>query len=220
MALIKNPKFDLKLRWQRILEIGYIIALALLILGFKYWPKFEDSGEKIVTEYQEELKVEDVVNTKQETAPPPPPRPPVPIEAATGEALDEFDVSALELDVKEAVNAPPPPVEEKKEEVEEEPVFFQAVEEMPEPIGGIGAIQQKITYPELAKRAGVQGKVHVKAFVDEQGNVFKVELVKGIGAGCDEEAMKAVKATKFKPGKQRMKPVKVQVTVPVFFKLQ
>ncbi len=91
---------------------------------------------------------------------------------------------------------------------------------MPEPIGGIGAIQKKIIYPEIAKRAGVQGRVYVKAYVDETGKVTKVELIRGIGAGCDEAAMEAVNSTMFKPGKQRGKPVKVQVTVPVLFKLQ
>ena len=62
--------------------------------------------------------------------------------------------------------------------------------------------------------------MYVKAYVDETGNVFKVELVKGIGGGCDEVAMKAVKDSKFNPGKQRGKAVRVQVTVPILFKLQ
>jgi len=219
VALKKNPKVDLKLKWNRVFEISLILALAIAIVAFKFYPTFEkEAGQAI--EFQEELTVEDVVVTKQEDTPPPPPKPPVPIEAASDDVLDELDVSELELDIKEVVNTPPPPPAEKKEEVEEEPVFFQAVEEMPEPIGGIGGIQSKIIYPELAKRAGVAGRVLIRAYVDEKGSVVKVELVKGIGAGCDEEAMKAVQATKFKPGKQRMKPVKVQVVVPVVFRLQ
>lgn len=111
---------------------------------------------------------------------------------------------------------------EAEEEVvkeEEAPVFFIAVEEMPEPIGGIAGIQEKIVYPEIAKRAGVQGRVYIKAFVDEHGNVTKTELLKGIGAGCDEAAMEAVKLTKFRPGKQRGTAVKVQVSIPILFKL-
>jgi protein TonB len=104
--------------------------------------------------------------------------------------------------------------------VEEEPQFFVAVEEMPEPIGGIKAIQKKIIYPYVAKKAGVEGKVFVTAFVDETGNVTNVKLLKGLGAGCDEEAVNAVKQTKFKPGRQRGKPVKVQITIPIVFKLQ
>ena len=91
---------------------------------------------------------------------------------------------------------------------------------MPTPIGGIAAIQEKIKYPEIAKRAGVQGRVFVKAYVDKEGIVKKVELIKGIGAGCDEAALEAVKQIKFNPGKQRGKPVSVQVSVPILFKLQ
>jgi protein TonB len=112
-------------------------------------------------------------------------------------------------------------VEEKVvEEKKEAPVYFVAVEEMPEPIGGIAAIQQLITYPEIAKRAGVEGKVYVLAFVDEKGNVTNAKIIKGIGAGCDEAAIDAVLQTRFKPGKQRGTPVKVQVSIPIVFKLQ
>ncbi len=108
-------------------------------------------------------------------------------------------------------------VEEKKEEA---PTFFVAVEEMPEPIGGIQSIQSRIIYPDIAQRAGVEGKVYVLAFVDEEGNVRKAQVIKGIGAGCDEAALDAVLKTKFKPGKQRGVPVKVQVSIPVIFKLR
>ena len=111
-------------------------------------------------------------------------------------------------------------VEEKVVEEEKAPTYFVAVEEMPEPIGGIKGIQEKITYPEIAKRAGVEGKVYILAFVDESGNVTKAQILKGIGAGCDEAARDAVLQTKFKPGKQRGTPVKVQVSIPIVFKLQ
>ena len=99
-------------------------------------------------------------------------------------------------------------------------VYFVAVEEMPQPIGGIQEIAKKVVYPEVAKRAGIQGKVYVKAFIDENGNVIRAEILKGIGAGCDEAAIKAIEQTKFTPGKQRGIPVKVQVSIPVLFKLK
>ncbi len=98
--------------------------------------------------------------------------------------------------------------------------YFVVVEEMPTPVGGMYAIQEKITYPEKAKVNGVQGRVFVKAFINEQGDVDKVELLKGIGAGCDSVAMNAIKQTKFNPGMQKGKPVKVQVSIPIVFKLQ
>ncbi len=217
MALSKNPKFDLKLKYKRIFEISLIISLAFLIVAFKFFPKFQKSEAKLVAP-QELVNVEDIVHTKQESAPPPPPKPPIPIEAPSDDVLEDIEIGTTELDVNQQVAAPPPPP--KEETTEEEPVFFVAVEELPEPIGGIEAIQQRIIYPEIAKRAGVQGRVFVKAFVDENGNVVKAEVVKGIGAGCDEAAVDAVMKTKFKPGKQRGKPVKVQVSIPIVFKLQ
>jgi periplasmic protein TonB len=113
-------------------------------------------------------------------------------------------------------NNPPPPKEEKKIE---EPTYFVAVEEMPEPIGGLKTIQSKITYPELARKAGIEGKVFILAYVDETGKVTRAEVIKGIGLGCDEAALNAVLLTKFKPGKQRGKSIKVQVTIPITFKL-
>ncbi len=218
MALNKNPKVDLKLKYQRVWEISLILALALLVISFKFFPKF-DKGVIEIDAPQELIDVEDVEATKQEQAPPPPPKPPIPIEAPTDDVLEDVEIESTELDEDATITAPPPPPP-KEEEEDAEPVFFVAVEQMPEPVDGIAGIQSRIVYPEIAKRAGVQGRVFVKAYVDENGKVNKVELIRGIGAGCDEAAMAAVQDTKFKPGKQRGKPVKVQVTVPVLFKLQ
>ncbi len=217
MSMVKNPKADLRAMYRKVFEISLIISLAFLIVAFKFFPNIKNN--LIKTEGPQELfKVEDIQQTKQENRPPPPPKPPIPIEAPSEDVLEDIEIGSTELDVNQEVAAPPPPPEEKH--VEEEPTYFVAVEEMPEPIGGIAAIQSKIVYPEIAKRAGVEGKVYVKAYVDEKGNVTKTEVVKGLGAGLDEAAVKAVQATKFKPGKQRGKAVKVQVMIPIQFKLQ
>lgn len=219
MALKKNPKYDLKLKYKKAFEISVIISLVLIISAFKFFPKVEKIVVKIEGP-QELVKVEDVQQTQQENRPPPPPKPPIPIEAPSEDVLNDIEIGDTEIDFSANLDAPPPPPKDDKKEVEEEPVFFVAVEEMPEPMGGIQAIQERIVYPEIAKRAGVEGRVFIKAYVDENGNVTKAEVMKGIGAGCDEAALKAVKETKFKPGKQRGKPVKVQVAVPIVFKLQ
>lgn len=97
--------------------------------------------------------------------------------------------------------------------------YFVSVEEMPTPIGGMNAIQSKIKYPEIAKRAGIQGRVYVKAFIDENGSVAQAEVIKGLDGGCSEAALRAVKVTKFTPGRKRGKAVKVQVSIPILFKL-
>ena len=214
---VKNPKADLRRIYKRVLEICIIISLAILIVAFKFFPNLREKG--VALEGPQELfTVEDIQQTKQENRPPPPPKPPIPIEAPADDVLEDIEIEDTELDLNAEIEAPPPPPVEKK--VEEEPTYFVAVEEMPAPIGGIQGIQSKIIYPEIAKRAGVEGKVYVLAFVDETGTVTKAQLIKGIGAGCDEAALDAVLKTKFKPGKQRGKPVKVQVSIPVIFKLK
>ncbi|MDT3696646.1 MAG: energy transducer TonB [Ignavibacterium sp.] len=219
MAINKTKKADLMSKYKRVFEISLIVSLALLIVAFKFFPDFK--GQEVKIEGPQELfQVEDIQQTKQENRPPPPPKPPIPIEAPSSDVLEDIEIGDTEIDITEQIEAPPPPPKEDKKIVEEEPVYFVAVEEMPEPIGGIGEIQKKIVYPEIAKRAGVEGKVYVLAFVNEQGTVTDAKIIKGIGAGCDEAALDAVKKTKFKPGKQRGKPVKVQVSIPVVFKLQ
>ncbi len=98
--------------------------------------------------------------------------------------------------------------------------YFVAVESMPQIIGGVAALAKNIKYPEQAKVQGIEGRVFVKAYVDEKGNVKKAEIIKGIGYGCDEAALQAVRKLHFVPGTQRGKPVKVQVAIPVTFKLK
>lgn len=218
MALKKTPKAEMRSKYKLVYEISLISALVLLIVAFRFFPDVTPS-DSVLEGAQELFQVEDIQQTKQENRPPPPPKPPIPIEAPSDDVLEDIELADTEIDFSAQMEAPPPPKVETKK-VEEEPVYFVAVEEMPEPIGGIQAIQSKIVYPEIAKRAGVEGRVYVLAFVDEAGEVTKAEILKGLGAGLDEAALKAVRATKFKPGKQRGKPVKVQVSIPIVFRLQ
>lgn len=174
----------------------------------------ENKSENNTETKTETIKETPTKENNKNILPKAPPQLPEPIEAPLIETAQV--TSTEEEKTNEEMKAPPP-----KEVIEgtEEPTYFVAVEEMPAPIGGLSAIQEKIVYPELAKRAGVQGKVYIRAFVDENGNVTSAEVVKGIGGGCDEAALDAILKTKFTPGKQRGKPIKVQVTVPVLFKL-
>jgi len=221
MGLLKNiGKPEIRYRYKLVFECSIIISLLLTIFAFRYFPDIERS----TIEYeapQELFTVEDIQQTKQDYTPPPPPeRPSMILEAITDADIEEIEFESTELNIYEELGAPPPPPkEEEKEIMEEEPVYFVAVEEMPYPIGGIQTIQDLIVYPEIARRAGIEGKVYVLANVNEEGNVIKTEILKGIGGGCDEAAEYAVKHTKFSPGKQRGKPVKVKVSVPIIFRL-
>jgi protein TonB len=92
-------------------------------------------------------------------------------------------------------------------------------EKMPELVGGMDALQKKIRYPLQAKSLGVQGVVYVQSIIDEKGKIIKPKVVKKLGAGCDEEAIRVLKKSKFKPGYDKGKPVKVRFTLPIFFRL-
>jgi protein TonB len=96
-------------------------------------------------------------------------------------------------------------------------IYYVAVDQMPVPVGGNESINEKAVYPPQAKAKNIQGTVYVLAFIDERGNVKKTSLIKGIGYGCDQSAIQAVKSTRFEPGTLHGMTVKVQLTVPVIF---
>ncbi|MBL7870327.1 MAG: energy transducer TonB [Cyclobacteriaceae bacterium] len=106
---------------------------------------------------------------------------------------------------------------------EETPIIFISPEIMPVPMGGYKSfyeqLSKSIKYPRQAQRNQVQGKVFVEFIIDQHGNVTDLKIAKGIGYGCDEEAMRVLLQTQWKPGKQRGIPVKVRMTLPLYFKL-
>ncbi len=91
---------------------------------------------------------------------------------------------------------------------------------MPQPIGGLQAIYKNISYPDIAKKAGIEGKVYLLIYINENGGVDNVKVIKSLGAGCDEAAINGVKAVKFTPGKDKGVPVKVKLSLAITFKLQ
>jgi len=105
------------------------------------------------------------------------------------------------------------PVVKPKPEVK----YYAAVDFMPEPNGGYNAIQSRVVIPEQAKQNNISGKVLVKTYIDEMGKVVRTEIIQGIGFGCNEAAMRAVRSTRFSPGKLGGQYVRVQLIVPVFF---
>lgn len=219
MALRKTEKADLKKRYPLFVEVGMILTLALLIVAFRLDLRNDSDFDVTLTE-QEVVQMEEIQQTQQIEKPPPPPRPPVPVEVPNDEILDDDDLDLdVSLDLDAAVDLPPPPPPP-ADEPEPEPEIFVIVEQMPELQGGLGELQKKIRYPEIAKKAGVEGRVIVQFVVNEQGMVENPVVVRGIGAGCDEEAIKAVQTARFTPGRQRGQPVKVKMSLPITFKLK
>ncbi|MCC6939143.1 MAG: energy transducer TonB [Flavobacteriales bacterium] len=117
------------------------------------------------------------------------------------------------------MEAPPPPVPEA------EPQIFTIVEEMPAFPGGEAELfkylSKAVKYPQMAQDAMISGVVYMTFVVDENGKVRDPKVLRGIGGGCDQEAIRVVKAMpEWEPGKQRGKPVRVQYNLPIRFTLK
>lgn len=109
--------------------------------------------------------------------------------------------------------------------VEKQEEIFLIVEEAPEPTNGMKAfyeyIGQNLKYPREARFSGIQGRVFLQFVVDTDGSLTDIKVLKGIGMGCDEEAVKVLESypEKWKPGMQRGKAVKTRLSLPIVFKL-
>lgn len=106
--------------------------------------------------------------------------------------------------------APPMPEED----------LFVIVETPPVLVGGLASLQENITYPAIAKKAGIQGRVFLQFIVEKSGHVSNIVVTRGIGGGCDEEAVRALSEAHFEPGLQRGKRVRVKMSLPVSFRLE
>jgi len=111
------------------------------------------------------------------------------------------------------------PVATETEPLDDDGEVFIVVEERPELEGGMQALQEAIQYPELAKKAGIEGRVFVQFVVDVNGDVLNPTVIRGVHRLLDQAALNAVKALSFEPGRQRGQAVKVQMALPFTFKL-
>lgn len=210
----KKPKADLRKYYTVFMQLGLVVVLLLFIVAMKV--EFVSKKQNVdLTEEQEVVKMEDVTQTKQEEKPPPPPRPQVPVEVPNDEIIEDQNLNIdAEINMDDPLEMPEEPPEEEEED------FFVAVEQMPQLKGGLGGLQKQINYPEMAKRAGIEGRVIIQFIVNENGKVENPRVIRGIGGGCDEEALRVVKQAEFQPGRQRGRPVRVQYSLPITFRLQ
>ncbi len=120
------------------------------------------------------------------------------------------------------INIPETPLNPPVIETPREPDYYTIVQEEPRFNGDLYSfLYGEIRYPLEAKELGIQGKVYVSFIVETDGSVSAVEILRGIGGGCDEEAIRVVKMMpKWSPGKQGGVAVRVKFTLPVKFTLQ
>lgn len=113
--------------------------------------------------------------------------------------------------------------QEEKKVSGDEPVFV-VVEEQAEFPGGLDSmyayIQKNLVYPEKAKAEGIEGRVFVSFIIEKDGSISNILIKRAIGGGCEEAVVEMIKnMPKWKPGKQRGKPVRFQFTLPIKFEL-
>ena len=116
------------------------------------------------------------------------------------------------------LTAPPPPAPEKEEpEVEDE--VFMALEQMPAIVGGQAALYASLTYPMVALQAGIEGMVMVEVIIEPDGSPAEPKVIRSVHQVLDDEAVAAVMAQEYTPGRQRGRAVRVRLAIPVKFHL-
>ncbi len=240
----KYPEVDTFSLGGTFKNYGILASVILMILAFS-WTQYEKvidvSG--LLGTLDEEIEME-TPRTAEPPPPPPPPPPPVIQEVPDDISVEtviqqdqsiEEESQVVAPPVIEKAAPPPPPPPPPKEEEEE---IFKVVEDQPAFPGCenvsdkaekkkcaetkmLQFIYSNIKYPPIARENGVEGTVYVKFVVEKDGSISAPEIVRDIGAGCGDEALRVVKMMpKWEPGKQRGRAVRVQFNLPVKYKLE
>ncbi|MPM15251.1 hypothetical protein SDC9_61619 [bioreactor metagenome] len=225
MDIKKNPKYDLERYKGLFLEAGLIIALGIMLMAFE-WKKYDNNDSGMDQMQVIDIPEEMVEITRQEEPEPPKPEPQTTLLEIVDdnvEVQDDLDINMEDDQNTEATNFVAPVEEEEVQVVEAE--IFTIVEDQPGFPGGESALMEflrnNIKYPQLARESNIQGTVFVTFVVEPNGAISNVKVLRGIGGGCDEEAVRVVKnMPSWTPGKQRGKPVRVQFNLPIRFILQ
>jgi len=219
----KNPKVDLSKKSGMFLNVGMAVSLLLIIVAFE-WKSYDDAGLMDLGSIEDDF--EDILEIPPtEQPPPPPPKVQVPeiVEVPDEEEIEEeieveLDVEVTEETVVEEIVFEEAPEEENVDEI------FTIVEETATFPGGQAAwgkfLQKNLKYPRQAQRMGIEGRVFVQFIVERDGSLTDIKVVRGVGAGTDEEAVRVLKSSpKWQPGKQRGKPVRQKYIQYITFKL-
>ena len=208
------------------IQIGMVISLLVAWMAFEHKSYDKREIDPSLLNREVVLDEEMVEITKQEEQKPQPvemPKQTTQLEIVQDDVeVDDIEINA-EVEQNEVIEEYVAPEVVDEEVVEQE--IFKIVEEMPSFPGGeaklMEYVSKNIKYPQIARETGIQGRVFVNFVVEPDGSVSNVTVLRGIGGGCDEEAMRVVKnMPKWKPGKQRGKAVRVQYMLPVNFRLQ
>jgi protein TonB len=219
----KNPVYDIHRYRSGLFSVGLVTSIAIVIMAFEWkavlippQPRKPDpSPAELIFNVH---STDHVYETKVKHKAPVTPLNFVEVKEAQIDNPDDVPVFNNQLNdvvTIESVDIP--------EDVPEEPRYLIMPEVMPEPASGYNGfyelLRKSLRYPKKAQLQEIEGKVFIQFIVGENGELTDLHVIKGIGAGCDEEAVRVLKLSKWKPGKQRGKPVKVKMVLPIHFKL-
>lgn len=222
----KTEKADLTKKSGLFFNIGLVVSLLIAVAAFEY-KKAEDANlDDLARNNNIFEEIIEVPPTEQPPPPPPKVQQPQIIEVPDEEVIEEEIEIDMDNEITEETKVEVITIQPQEVEKEDPNEIFLVVEETAAPIGGMNAFyefvgkQMQGKYPAQARRMGIEGRVFVEFVVEKDGSLTDVKAIKGIGAGCDELAVKVVQsAPKWKPGKQRGKPVRQKMVLPIVFKL-
>lgn len=222
----KSPKANIEKQKDMALLMGFVLALAAMFVAFEWSSQITTVDKNMIV--QDVIAEEEIEITRRDPAPPPPPPPPEPEAPEILEVVEEKVDTRIEINIEDDQSraqiqtfVPPPPPKQEEEATEE---IFVVVEEMPEFPGGQAALMKflsdNIRYPVIAQENGIQGRVICSFVVERDGSITDVQVVRGVDPSLDKEAVRVIQSMpKWKPGKQRGKPVRVRFTLPIVFRL-
>ncbi|MDD2488880.1 MAG: energy transducer TonB [Bacteroidales bacterium] len=231
MEAKKTNKANLESKKALFLQVGLIVALSLIIYAFEY--KSYQENESFVMERQVVRPLDDIVLTIQEDTPPLPPEK-VPTTESTEFLIvdddiiikNEYKITNLIVDGNIGATIKKIEIKDDDEKVhDDENTPFKIVEEEAEFPGGYGKLieylAKSIQYPQQALETGTKGGVMLTFVVEKDGSITDIKVIRDIGSGCGQEAIRVVKEMpKWKPAKQRGKVVRQQFVLPVSFDLK
>ncbi len=222
MELKKSDKANLEKTKTMFTLLGLVVALSVIIAAFEWKSYDKEVEEEQITQVIQEVE-EMVIQTRQDEPPPQQETTEFEIVDDDQELENEFSVESFENTGNTEVFIPKVEIVEEEEE-EEEQTIFTVVENSAEFPGGPAEmykyIGSNLKYPQQARETGTQGLVYVTFVVEKNGELTDIKVLRDIGSGCGEEAVRVVKSMpKWTPAKQRGKAVRMQFNLPVKFTL-
>lgn len=225
MEIKKYPKADLAQYRGVIFGFSLLATMGLVVTAFEW-----RSTEKTVVELQQRNEntfevLADVPPT--EIQEPPPVQAPSSriVEVPDEELIEDENKITFDIEMSQDTRVQEFTLPEAKpEEQEDTEEIFVVVESTASPKGGLPAFYQDIgmrmRYPAQARRMRIEGRVFLEFVVNKDGSIQDVRVVKGIGAGCDEEAVRVIETSEaWNPARQRGKPVRQRMILPITFRL-